>query len=162
MRHLLLGLAVLLATASTASAAQLDDAAAALRSSPVYVAPGAKPGLSAAEQQRLRGAIANADTPVFVAVVPASALDETGGDADLFVRRLYDAEGQPGTYAVVAGNRFRAGSSTLKSGQAGELATKAIDAHRSDGVGATLVDFVDRVGAAERGGSSGGGGSGSG
>ena len=104
MRHLLLGLVVLLAVAPAASAAQLDDAAAALRSSPVYVAPDAKPeALGHRAAAPVRGAIANADTPVFVAVVPASALDETGGDADLFVRRLFDAERQPGTYAVVAG-----------------------------------------------------------
>ena len=151
-------LAALLLAPAAASAAQLDDTVTALRSSPVYVAPGAKPTLSAAEQQQVRAAIGRAGTPVYVAVLPATALDETGGDADEFVRRLGNAEQEPGTYAVVAGGKFRAASTRLRRGQAGDLATEAFDAHSKDGLGATLVDFADRVGQAERGGGSSGGG----
>ncbi len=157
MRHLLLGLVVLLVTVPVASAAQLDDTVAALRSSPVYVAPGAKPTLDAAGRQQVRAAIGRAGTPVYVAVLPASALDETGGDADEFVRRLGNAEQEPGTYAVVAGGRFRAASTRLKRGRAGALATEAFDAHAKDGLAPTLVDFVDRVGKAANGQDSGGG-----
>ena len=116
MRQLLLGLVVLLATVPVAAAAQLDDTVAALRSSPVYVAPGAKPTLDDAGQAQVRAAIGRAGTPVYVAVLPASALDETGGDADEFVRRLGNAEQEPGTYAVVAGGKFRAASTRLKRG----------------------------------------------
>jgi hypothetical protein len=150
MRPLLLGLLVLLAAVPVASAAQLDDTVAALRSAPVYVAPGARPTLDDAGQAQVRAAIARADTPVYVAVLPASALDETGGSADEFVQRLGSSEREPGTYAVVAGGKFRAASTRLKRGVAADLATKAFDAHSSDGLAATLTDFVDRVGAAQR------------
>lgn len=156
MRHLLLGVLVLLATAAPAGASQLGDAVAALHRTPVYVAPGATPTLTAADQQRVRAAIARANTPVYVAVLPASALDETGGDPGELVRRLGVAERAPGTYAVVAGGKFRAGSTRLAAGRAAELATRAFDAHGNDGLAPTLVDFVDRVAAAERSGSGGG------
>lgn len=147
----------LLAVPAAASAAQLDDTVAALHSSPVYVAPGAKPTLTAAEQQQVRAAIDRAGTPVYVAVLPAGALDETGGDADEFVRRLGQAESEPGTYAVVAGGKFRAASTRLKRGRAGDLATEAFDARSKDGLAPTLVQFVDLVGKAVRSGGSGGG-----
>ncbi|MDP9346572.1 MAG: hypothetical protein M3P44_12810 [Actinomycetota bacterium] len=147
----------LLAVPAAASAAQLDATVAALRSSPVYVAPGAKPTLTAAEQQQVRAAIDRAGTPVYVAVLPAGALDETGGDADEFVRRLGKAESEPGTYAVVAGGKFRAASTRLKRGRAGDLATEAFDARSKDGLAPTLVHFVDLVGKAVRSSGSGGG-----
>ena len=125
-----------------------------------YVAPGAKPTLDDAGQAQVRAAIGRADTPVYVAVLPASALGETGGSADEFVRRLGTTEREPGTYAIVAGGKFRAASTRLKRGVAADLATKAFDAHSNDGLAATLTDFVDRVGAAQRnGGSAPGGGS---
>ena len=159
MRPLLLSVLVLLITATAASATQLDDTVAALRSSPVYVAPGAKPSLSTAEQQQVRAAIDRAGTPLYIAVLPKRALDETGGSPVEFVRRLGVTESQPGTYAIVAGGEFRAASDQFGRGRAADLATKAFNAHRGDGLAATLVDFVDRVGQAKRSGDSGSGGS---
>jgi hypothetical protein len=72
-----------------------------------------------------------------------------------------DATGLPGTYAVVAGDSFRAGSSTLAAGQAGELATTAFQSASDEGVAAVLAEFVDSVQEADagtNGGVSGGGG----
>jgi hypothetical protein len=162
MRHLVLAVIGLLAFAPIASATQIDDAVQALGTSPVYVAPGAKPALSTVDQRRIRDAIAAADAgPVYVADLPASALDEAGGDPGELVRRIGEGLHQPGTYAVVAGGHFRAASTELARGEAAKLATEAFDAHRAQGLGATLVDFVRRVGAVRAGGgsSSGGGGS---
>jgi hypothetical protein len=69
------------AEAAHAQATQVDDVVSALRASPLYVAPDAKPTLSVAEQATLRRTIANdAHGPVYIAVLPAAATDQTGGD----------------------------------------------------------------------------------
>src|SRR5207237_10779588 len=89
--------------------------------------------------------------PVDVAILPAAAENETGGNPDGVLQALHDGLGRPGTYAVVVGRHFRAGSEgVLKPGVAGRLAAAALNAHRSEGVTATLLDFVDRVAAARR------------
>jgi len=95
-----------------------------------------------------------------VAILPGAARDEAGGDAGGLLQDLYKGVGKRGTYAVVAGGQFRAGSNYpgFRRGEVPKLATKAFDAHHADGLSATLLDFVDRLGAARRGGGSGGGG----
>src|SRR5690349_12998687 len=135
----------------------IDRAAAALQQSPVYVDPSAEKTISTAEAQRLRTEIeTNGHGPIYVAILPAAAVDEAGGSATGVVSELHRRLGAAGVYAVVAGGHFRAQSTDLRSGRASTLATRAFAAHKADGIGPTLVDFVDRVGA-ER---SGGGGSG--
>jgi hypothetical protein len=159
-------LVVLLALALAPAAAAgpiVDRAASALATSPVYVDPQAERALSPSETAQLRNEIeTRGHGPIYVAVLPNAALEEAGGDALGVVDQLEKAVGARGVYAVVVGNRFRAESSDLGGGTAGELATKAFDAHRSDGVAAVLLDFVDRVGAQRTGGGdsgdSGGGG----
>ena len=78
----------------------------------------------------MRDAIRAADTPIYVAVLPASAADAAGGDPAEVARQLSEAVGRPGTYGVVVGDSFRAGSSELPSGEAGQLATEALDSER--------------------------------
>jgi hypothetical protein len=151
--------------ASTAGAGPiLDRAVAALRSDPVYVDPDAELAIGGADQQRLRQTIDTAGAgPVFIAVLPLSAEREAGGNADGVLQALHDQLARKGTYAVVVGEHFRAGSDgVLPSGEAGRLASEALDAHRSEGVTATLVDFVNRVAAARRSGGDDGDGPGSG
>jgi hypothetical protein len=132
-----------------------------LRSSPVYVDPGADLAISSADQDRLREKIDGAGAgPVYFAILPAAAELEAGGSPDGVLQALHDALGRKGTYAAVIGKHFRAGSDVLAKGAAGRLATEALDAHRGEGVTATLLDFVDRVATERRGGSSGGGGGG--
>jgi hypothetical protein len=95
---------------------------------------------------------------VYIAILPLATENETGGDPDGVLQALHDGLGRPGTYAVVVGRHFRAGSEgVLQSGEAGRLATEALKANRGDGVTATLTDFVDRVSAAQRSGGDGGG-----
>jgi uncharacterized membrane protein YgcG len=95
---------------------------------------------------------------VYIAILPASAENESGGDPGEALRVIATDVHRPGTYAAIIGKHFRAASTTLPKGRAGELATEALDAHRNDGVTAVLTDFVDRVGAARN--NSGGGSSG--
>src|SRR3954469_7305609 len=163
-RGLLVGVvaAAALALAATARAGErIDAAVAALQTRAVYVDPDADLKIGAAEQGRLRAAIDTSNAgPVYIAILPLTAENETGGDPDGVLQALHDGLRRPGTYAVVVGRHFRAGSEgVLSSGEAGRLATEALQANRGDGVTATLTDFVDRISEAQR---SGGDGSGDG
>jgi len=152
----------------------LDAAASALRNNPVYVDSGAERARDV-DADRLRNRIRQGGSPIFVAVLPASAVAEAGGDVNRLPTVLAQRVGLQGTYAVVSGSSFRAGSNVLPTGQAGTLATASFQARSGDGVGAVLDTFVDRVNSAGAGssaapsgnsgndtGSDGGGGSGSG
>jgi hypothetical protein len=151
--RILIVLLLALALAPAAAAGTiLDRAAKALANDPVYVDPAATT-VSQAGADRLRREIeAKGKGPIYIAVLPRSALAEAGGSAVGITDELHRALGRPGVYAVVAGNQFRAESTDLGKGKAGELATKAFRAHHTEGVTPTLLDFIDRVGAA-RGGS---------
>ncbi len=126
----------------------LDRAAAALRSDPVFVDPTAERA-DEVDAGRLRQSIRSSGAPIFVAVLPAAAIDEVGGDAGRLPTTLGTRTGLAGTYAVVAGDSFRAGSNTLARGQAGALATAAFQAHSGDITQAVLDDFIERVGQAQ-------------
>jgi hypothetical protein len=139
---------------ATAAAQALADAAASLRRDPVFVDPDAKPTLTASDADALRGEISSSGAaPMFVAVLPRSALDAADGTPDGVLRNLHDQLGLPGTYVVVVGGRFRAGATAgiLPTGEAGRLATEAFQEHHDEGLAPTLSAFVDMV-AAERGG----------
>jgi hypothetical protein len=152
---LLVLIAALVAATPAPAQGVIDTAARALASDPVYVAPDAQPSLPPAEAASLRRRVERGDAgPVYVALLPASALDEAGGDPAEVVSRLARAVGRPGTYAAISGGRFRAGSSTVPG--AGRAATEALQARRDDGVAAVLTDWVDRV-AQARAGDTGGG-----
>jgi len=141
---------------------RIDAAVAALRSDPVYVDPNAELAIDAADQARLRNKVDSAGAgPVYIAILSQSAEAEAGGNPDGVVQAIHDGLARRGTYAVIVGRHFRAGSDgVLQQGVAGRIATEALNAHRSDGVTPTLLDFVDRVAAARTSSpSSGGGGS---
>jgi hypothetical protein len=154
VRRLLLFLASLLLVPASSAAAQvtsLDAAASALRNNPVYVDGSAELARDI-DADRLRSRIRSGDSPIFVAVLPASA-----GDANQMPTELANKVGLRGTYAVVTGRSFRAGSNVLPTGQAGALATASFQARSDDGVGSVLETFVDRVNEAASGQSAGGG-----
>jgi hypothetical protein len=157
------------AAQTTLQGGSVQDAVEALRTDPVYVAPGAQPGLSAAEQESVERAIAEADAgPVYVAVVEPDALDQAGGDAGELLRQIATGSARPGTYVLAAGRQLRAGSTRglLAPGEAGRLAAEAIADHRAEGLAAILRGFVRSVGEARAHGGraepSGGGGGGGG
>ena len=137
----LLVLALLLVLTPSASAqGTITEAAAALRDTPVYVDPEAERALSSGEVADLRRAIARNDAgPAYIAVLPGSAAEEAGGDPVAALRELALSVGEPGTYAAVIGESFRAGATggVLHEGRAGE---------RDGGTGAVLGDFVRRRG----------------
>jgi hypothetical protein len=164
-RGLLLGVAVATALALAAHARageRIDAAVAALQTNPVYVDPDAQLAISSAEQDRIRTAIDSSSAgAVYIAILPLAAENETGGNPDGVLQAIHDGLGRPGTYAVVVGRHFRAGSEgVLQPGVAGQLATEALNAHRGQGVTPTLIDFVDRVAAARQSGGAPGGGTG--
>ena len=160
MRRLLILLTLLLLVPANPAAAQvtsLDAAASALRSNPVYVDPSAERARDV-DADRLRGLIRRGDTPIYVAVLPAAAANEAGvGNAEGVAEALVQRVGLRGTYAVVVGSSFRAGSSVLRSGQAQTLASASFQSKSSDGVGAVLETFVDRVNQTAAGQAGGGG-----
>ena len=161
MRRALLLAATLLLAVHTAgpAAAQaggvLDRAVVGLRSSPVYVDPAAEKARDV-DVNRLRRRVSSAGTPIFVAVLPAAAAEESGGDAGRVATELGRRLRSNGTYAVVTGTSLSAASSILPAGRAGAIAGDARQAHSPDDVEAVLADFVDRV-AAETGSTAGGG-----
>jgi hypothetical protein len=138
----------------------LDRTVAALSANPVYVDPSAELAISASDQQRLRRRLDGAGAgPVYIAILPNAVESEAGGNPDGVLQAIHDRLGRNGTYAAVVGRHFRAGSEgILPAGVAGRLATAALDAHRGEGVTATLLDFITRVAAARKGGSGGGAG----
>jgi len=134
----------------------IDRAVDALRIDPVFVDPTAERAISDTDADQLRERIADADAgPVYVAILPDGARNEAGGDPDQVVSMVISGLGRDGTYAIVVGNRFRAASNVMPPGEAGELATAALDEHRGEGVAATLLGFVDRVEQRARGGEGG-------
>ena len=153
MRVLALTLALLLLLAGTAGAqGRLDRAAEELQLDPVYVDPDAEEVISERQADDLREAIADSGAgPMYLAVLPADAAREAGGDPGAALREIAFSVREPGTYGVVIGDEFRAAAEdTLPQGRAAELAAEAVQAERGNGAAAVLGDFVRRV-ADERG-----------
>jgi hypothetical protein len=158
-------LALLLAVAAPAHGqGALSEATRALDSNPVYVDESAERALTDSEVERLRDQIRERGAgPLYLVVLPESAGDEAGGDPAGALREIAQELREPGTYAGVIGNSFRAGSVGVDV-PASELARESLDARGTDGTFAVLSDFIARVGEARSGGggSSGGGGDGGG
>ncbi|MDQ1445006.1 MAG: hypothetical protein QOI20_1470, partial [Acidimicrobiaceae bacterium] len=128
------------------TATVIDQAVSALRKGdPVYVDPAAERPISAARAEALRRRIRAGKRSVFVAVLPQRAVAEAGGDPNEVPTVVYRRLGFAGTYAVVAGDSFRASSSDLAKGQAARLATTAFADNRARGVDAVLAAFVESV-----------------
>ena len=146
-----LALGATLAPSASAQTATdvVGEAADALRSDPVFVHSAAEADVDAdAIRERIERGDAGA---VFVAVLPASA-----GSPREVGPQLARAVGERGTYAIVSGRSFGGGSNT--GPPVADLGTEAVQAKRSEGATAIVVDFIDRV--AERRAQAGGGGSG--
>lgn len=129
--------------ASAAPAATLDDAAQALRKDPVYVDPGARDQLSAAQEKALEKKITDADKPVFVAVLPATSAFPAQG----LLQTLRTDTGITGVYAVRLGNGFDAGADPqVMPTRAVQNLTAAVKTPATDtGTAAQLNAFVDRA-----------------
>ena len=163
---LILALLAALAAAPAARAQEgvLEQAASALEQDLVFVHPDADPGLTPAEANALRDRITERDAgPMYIAVLPARAASEAGGSVDAALSELQSEVGRRGTYAIVAGRRFRAGSTgDVPEGATAKAADAALKAKRDAGLAPILLDFVDRMGEVRAGGGDDGAGGGGG
>jgi hypothetical protein len=126
----------------------IDRAVQCLKTSPVCVEGGG--ALAPADARALRGEIVHLGAgPMFIAVLPASAVDRAGGSAGKVLTILHDGLGRRGTYAVVAGPSFRA-AATRGFPHAPPLAEAAFNGRSGRGVQAVLADFVRRVAEAKQ------------
>ncbi|HEX2050605.1 MAG TPA: hypothetical protein VHJ34_08230, partial [Actinomycetota bacterium] len=125
--------------AAGAQGAVVERAAQALRSDSVYQDSSAERRLGRGELADLRRQIEATGDPIFIAILPSSA-----GPANAVLRQAARATGRDGTYGVVVGSVFRAGSTTEATGVAPAEASAAIQERRQDGVAAVLEDFVRR------------------
>ncbi|MFL6128201.1 MAG: hypothetical protein ACJ73E_03950 [Mycobacteriales bacterium] len=141
---------VLLAGAPAALADPVQDAIGALRSEPVYLAPGVdSPHI---DEAAVRAAIGT--RPIKIAVLPGKdyGSNPRAYDAALQIGRTLSPDA-PLTVGVVAGHSFSAASSALCQGAASNAAKSAVDAHltelrqRND-VTSALRAFVGLVDAA--------------
>ncbi len=131
-----------------AAATTFDDVGQALRADSLYQDPQAEVQLNSSEQQAVRDAIADAGTPMFVAVLPQAALNNAGGDPNAVLERMRNSTGRAGTYAVVIGNSNSAYGLQARStlGSVGDLAAAAYSNNRENPAGA-LVELANEVGA---------------
>jgi hypothetical protein len=151
-----IALAAVVLAPATAHGAQeagplVDEAARALRTDPVFVHPDAEYPLNDEETERLRERIAESQAgPIYIAVLPDEARAEAGGDASEVVQLLGEALGRDGTYGVVVGDEFWAGSTEFESAP---IADEAVREQGEEGVSAVLMYFVDRLNEVAQGGS---------
>lgn len=148
MRRLLLALlatltvfAAALVPAAAQAAVQTDEVAAVAEQmragQPVVSVPGAENALTAAQVDDLTTQVVASEVPIFIGVFPESTAGTQTTDDVLIA--LNEQVGLGGVYAVVVGNQFRAGST---SGSASDLATRAFQAERDNGVPAVLSEFI--------------------
>lgn len=123
-------LVTLLAFPATAAAQSVDEAAQALRSDPVFVAPDAELA-GQVDAPVLRGEIG--EDAVFIAVLPESAVEGSPGRTLIALR---EAVGEKGRYALVTGDDLR----TLPA----EPGEEARAAHPDD-LQAALSQFIDEA-----------------
>ncbi|GAA1140574.1 MULTISPECIES: hypothetical protein [Streptomyces violaceusniger group] len=131
--------AVLLTAGGAHAETDVNKIGKALRSSPVYVDPGASDALSAGQARGLVAHIRTADVPVYVAVLP----DNPAYGGERVFGRLRAAVDRPGVYAVALGSSFGAASDTsvLPGRTSQALAERNLRQHPHD-LAAVLNGFV--------------------
>jgi len=145
MRRLLIALlavtATALATATAHAAVDTDEVTAVAEQmragDPVVSVPGAENGLTSGQVDALTTQVIASEVPIFIGVFPESVAGTQTTDDVLIA--LNEQVGLAGVYAVVVGDQFRAGST---SGTAADLATRAFQAERGNGVEAVLSEFI--------------------
>nr|MBA3621095.1 hypothetical protein [Euzebyales bacterium] len=150
-------LLVLAMSPARAQQTVIEQAVQALRRDPVYVHPDADEALTSSQARALRQRISDADAgPVYVAVLPAGAEAEAGGDTGGVLGEIRNGLGEAGVYVAVVGNELRAGATggtPFQEGTVPEIAGQAVEEGRGQGAAAVLSSFVERLGtAAENGG----------
>jgi len=134
-------LATALTPAAVSTAVQTDEVAAVAdqmrAGDPVVSVAGAQNALSTGDVDNLTTQIFASEVPMFIAVFPESTAGTQTTDDVLAA--LNEQVGLAGVYAVVVGDQFRAGST---SGSVSDLATRAFQSERDNGVYAVLSEFI--------------------
>jgi hypothetical protein len=104
----------------TPTAPTLEEVAQSLESDPVYAAASADPGLPDSDETIVERAVADAGTPVAIAVLPASA-----GSPEGVLDRLVRLSGLGGTVVVLVGDRYRATSDRIPRAELERLLEEA-------------------------------------
>jgi len=134
-------IAPIAATPAAHAAVDTDEVAAVAEQmrggDPVVSAPGAENGLTTSQITSLTTQVIASEVPIFIGVFPESVAGS--GTTDDVLVALNEEVGLAGVYAVVVGNQFRAGST---SGSAADLATRAFQSERDNGVEAVLSEFI--------------------
>src|SRR5688572_28225511 len=108
---LLLGIAAPAGAQTATTTDVIDDAVEGLRNDPLYVHPDAEADIAAGNADNLRRRLGGSGMgPVYIAVLPESALNAAGGSPDGLLPLLNQGLERPGTFAVVAGRRLAAGA----------------------------------------------------
>lgn len=139
-------LVALLLIVPTQVTTSLEEVGRELRQDPVYVDPQAERALDESEAQQLRAQIRDAGTPIYVAVLPASAAESP----DAALQEVQSASGLSGTYVGVIGDSFRVTSTGVQD--ADSIAGAVFQRHRDAGTFAVLEAFIGAVSATARGG----------
>ncbi|MGW8379370.1 hypothetical protein [Streptomyces sp. ODS28] len=141
----LLALVALLALAAPAQAAgpsTPEQIGKGLRSTPVYVDPGARDRLSTAEQHALAEDIASRGQPVYLVVLPRSAAYHK----QTILSDIREATGRAGVYGVLLGDDFGAGSDrALLPGARAQSLARETERQASTVDAASLKDFAARA-----------------
>lgn len=140
----LTAIAVLVAALPVTAAradATIDAVADILRAESVYNDPLAELSLTDGQVDALRGQITATGLPIYIAILPEEDV-RAYGSADALLEGVQESVGREGVYAIVAGNSFRAGST---SGSVRQIADSAFAENSANGVYAVLRAFVDGV-----------------
>jgi hypothetical protein len=145
----LLALVVLALAAGPAAAVTAAEVAAKLRESPVYRDSDAEANISV---NQVRDHVSESGTPIYIAILPASARDGYGGSVTELGRAISNELRRNGSYMIISGDQYAAANfgGAISNDQAKALAAQAVDDHRNDPQAAVL-QWVDQVGAAARG-----------
>ena len=144
-----LALAVLTAGPAMAQATTAAEVAAQLQQSPVYVDPDAGADIS---QDQLLERVREADTPIYIAVLPASARDAYGGDKQKLLQAIVNGVRSNATYLLLDNRGWETVdyAAAVPDGRAKALAEQAFNDHPND-FQAALLQWVDGVAAAAKG-----------
>ena len=153
---LLLGVAAGLMTAglphatarSLAPDSIAERVATSLEADPLFIHPDVE-GFAEPDTDRLRRRMQAAEAgPIYIVVLPGRAVEESGESVDTLLSSIARTLDRPGTYAMVAGTEFRAGttgSTPFQPGQVPVIADETVAADQGRGTPALLLDFVARL-----------------
>jgi hypothetical protein len=142
---------LVLSVPPAAQAQVIEAAAQRLQSEPLYVHPSVRSHLAEREERRLRRLMRESPVPMYVAILPTSAAAEAGGtERGALIELSQEVDGR-GIFALALtgdGGSFIAGSNHgIGDPRVAQAATEAVEAHRGEGVGPVVTEFVERANA---------------